>query len=659
MAYTYEQVIEALRNADAAGAEEDARRLAEIADSMRRQQNQPQSPQAPQATPQGSLVSQIPMEPGYVPTTAPQQAEPTITDRLTGLGEAALTLGTGAVGGTLGTAIGTGEGIVKSIQEGTFGTQQGVQTAEKAATERASQFTYQPRTEQGKEYTQAAGEFLSEALPPVLPMVGTSPQLASAATRQALTGSKNAGVSLSARLAALKEVPVIRKGSVGATSTPDVLRRTTVAEGMPVPFTGKSGLTAGQATRNFDQLKFEKEIAKQEMGRPIRERILNQTETLTQNFDAFIDNDFLGGEPLRSTGVAVSEGVLSPELLGRSVDKAVKNRAEAIKARIRSLYKQADEKGQTSSPVDMSPLSSFLNESVNFEGASPNISAVKREGIRLGILKEQDGKVVASAYPTISIKDAETLRQFTNRVTNWTDSQQSLFARKIVNSIDDATENAGGDLYKEARKLRHSYANEFQNQSLTKKLLGTKGGTDERQIAFEDVFDKIILSSSKEEMNKLRSTLLKSGDEGKQAWIDLKSATMNYIKEASLSTQRDERGNFTILPNKLSKTIKAMDDEGKLESLYGKKRAQQIRDLAEIASDIYTAPPGAINHSNTASAISVALDSLAGYTLSGLPAPFVTILREGNKYVKNKNVRKRIEKALEEQGQQSKSAQVM
>jgi len=658
MAYTYEQVISALRNADAAGDVEAAKRLAGIARGLRQQQ-----------TP--SAVSQIPMEPGYVPQQPQQQQpEPSLIEKVKGAGESALSMITGATGGALGTVVGTGEGIVKSVQEGTFGTQEGVKTAEKAAMERAGQFTYQPRTEQGKKYTQEAGEFLQDALPPVLPLVGTSPQLASAATRQAVTGAKqavqqgattakNAGVALSARVAALKDVPIIRRGSVGAASTPDALRRTTIAESMPVPFTGKSGLTAGQATRNFDQLKFEKEMAKQELGQPIRERILNQTETLNQNFDAFIDNDSLGGQATRATGVAVSEGVLAPELLGKAVDKAVKNRAEAIKTRIRNLYKQADEKGETSAPVDMSPLSSFLNESINYEGSSPNISAIKREGLRLGILKEQDGKVVASAYPAISIKDAEVLRKFANKVTNWSDPQQAMFAKQIVHAIDDATEGAGGNIYKEARKLRHSYANEFQNQSLTKKLLGTKRGTDERQIAFEDVFDKVILSSSKEEMNKLRSTLLKGGDEGKQAWIDLKTAAMDYIKESSLSTQRDERGNFTIVPSKLSKTIKALDAEGKLESLYGKKRAQQIRDLSELANDIYTAPPGAVNFSNTASALSVALDSFAGYSVSGLPAPFITMIREGSKYVKNRSVRKRIEKSLEEQGQQSKSAQVI
>jgi hypothetical protein len=80
--------------------------------------------------------------------------------------------------------------------------------------------------------------------------------------------------------------------------------------------------------------------------------------------------------------------------------------------------------------------------------------------------------------------------------------------------------------------------------------------------------------------------------------------------------------------------------------LYGKKQAQQIRDLGEIAIDIYTAPPGAINFSNTASALQVALDSVATFGLTGIPAPAVTALREASKYAKNRQVRMRVQQSL-------------
>ena len=90
-----------------------------------------------------------------------------------------------------------------------------------------------------------------------------------------------------------------------------------------------------------------------------------------------------------------------------------------------------------------------------------------------------------------------------------------------------------------------------------------------------------------------------------------------------------------------------MDRKGKLESLYGKRQAQTLRDLADISKDIYTAPPGAINFSNTASALQVALDSLATFGLTGIPAPVATTLKESAKYIKNRETRKRINAALE------------
>ena len=220
-------------------------------------------------------------------------------------------------------------------------------------------------------------------------------------------------------------------------------------------------------------------------------------------------------------------------------------------------------------------------------------------------------------------------------------------ARKINSAIDSATEEAGGQLYRDARKLRAQYADEFENVGLTAKLLGTKGKTSERQIALEDVFNKVVLMSPTDEMNKLRGSLLKAGGEGKQAWADLKSKGIEHIKQASLSSsQKDSTGNPLLSPDKLNRVINTLDNEGKLESLYGKKQAQTLRDLAELSSVIYTAPPGAINTSNTASALTVAMDSLAGFGVTGMPLPVVTTLREAGKYLKNRKLKARINEAL-------------
>jgi hypothetical protein len=594
---------------------------------------------------------------------APAPQPPSALDQLIGAGETALTLGTALTGGTLGTIVGTGKGLTQQILSGEFGTPEAVREIEKAAVEGAQALTYQPRGQAGQEMVQATGQFLGEVLPPVLPVIATptatvqaiksaSPILqataqrgtaaakqAAQATGQAIAKPVQAATTV-VREALGMETPATTtttggRVSVGAAATPADLQRVTTAE--QLGFVGPAGLTAGQRTRNFADLQFEKETAKLgEVGAPLRERVSNQTANLIQQFDAMVDRT----EPM----------LVDARDIGKAVDKAVVTKAEVSRRKVRNAYTKAEKDGSMLEPVTLNELATTAVDVQRFEGVAPNVAPIRKEAIRLGILTEDaDGNLIAQAKP---IGDTELLRQFTNEVTDWTDKRQSLMARKINSAIDTGTEGKGGESYKAARKLRQDFANEFENVGLTAKLLSTKRGTDERTIAFDDIFDKIIINAPLEEMNKVRKTLLTAGPEGKQAWNELKSNTIRYIINKSLSTaQRDERGQPLVSPDKLNSVIRSLDREGKLEGLYGKKQAQQIRDLGEIAIDIYTAPPGAINFSNTASALQVALDSVMTFGLTGIPAPAVTALREASKYLKNREVRNRVRQSLQPLGE--------
>jgi hypothetical protein len=594
---------------------------------------------------------------------APVPQTPSVIDKAIGAGETALTLGTAATSGTLGTIIGTAKGLTQQILSGEFGTPQAARAVEKAAAEGAQALTYQPRTEAGQEMVQATGQFLGEVLPPVIPQVAglnalgqatrqaapivqATGQRAALATQQAAKATGQAiAKPVQAATAVVRETLGIEtpttpsaagaRVSVGAAATPADLQRVTTAE--QLGFVGPAGLTAGQRTRNFADLQFEKETAKLgEAGAPLRERVSNQTANLIQQFDAMVDRT----EPM----------LADARDIGKAVDKAVVNKAEVQRRKIRDSYTKAREDGSMLEPVTLNELATTAADVQRFEGVAPNVAPIRKEAIRLGVLAEDaDGNLIAQAK---SIDDTELLRQFVNEATDWTNRRESLMARKINSAIDAGTEGKGGESYKAARKLRQNFANEFENVGLTAKLLSTKRGSDERVIAFDDVFDKIVINAPVEEMNKVRKTLLTAGPEGKQAWNELKANTIRYIINKSLSTaQRDERGQALVSPDKLNSVIRSLDREGKLESLYGKKQAQQIRDLGEIAIDIYTAPPGAINFSNTASALQVALDSVMTFGLTGIPAPAVTALREASKYVKNREVRNRVRQALKPLGE--------
>ena len=587
----------------------------------------------------------------YAAATTPGQPlpeEPGIGDAIVGAGETALALGSGAIGGSLGMIGGTLKGLAEQILSGQFSQGDINNLVQDEAMRGAEALTYSPRTQSGQEQTQAVGEALAP-LAAVAPMtaelgaIGRGAQaaapVAAAAARPVMAAAQRAAAPATQAIqrgaAAVREaVPSVRATapSVGAAATPEALRRTEIAAQLPVPFKDKSGLTSGQASRDYALLQFEKEAAKSpDVGAPLRERVENQTATMIQNFDALVDRL----EPVATTRRELGEGV----------SQALINRAEVKRRDIRKAYEDARKSGQMQEPITMDPLAVSMAELERFQGVSPNISAIRKEAVRLGALAEDEaGGLTPGRIP---IDDAELLRQFVNESTDWMDKRQATFAKRVTTAIDEATENQGGELYRAARKQRAQFANEFENAGLTAKLIGTKRGTNDRQIAIEDVFDKVIVSSKLDDMNQLRSTLLKSGKEGRQAWNDLKAAGIERIKNASLSpSQRDSAGNPLLSPHALAKVINQMDETGKLESLYGKKQAQTLRDLADIASVIYTAPPGAINTSNTASALQVALDSVGTFAVTGIPAPAATALKEAAKYIRDKKTKARINESL-------------
>ena len=109
-----------------------------------------------------------------------------LLDQLLGLGEAGLTLGTGAVAG----AVGMPYGLFKGITGGGYGTRQGVEQAQREAQAFMERNTYQPRTEAGQGLLQSLGKAMEESkLPPVLPeamLLASIPRAAAAAQAERL-----------------------------------------------------------------------------------------------------------------------------------------------------------------------------------------------------------------------------------------------------------------------------------------------------------------------------------------------------------------------------------------------------------------------------------------------------------------------------------------
>ena len=216
--------------------------------------------------------------------------------------------------------------------------------------------------------------------------------------------------------------------------------------------------------------------------------------------------------------------------------------------------------------------------------------------------------------------------------------------------IDDETATSGGSVYQRARKARARYAQNYENIGLVKQLLGTKRGSDDRGIALEDVLRRSVIapSASLDDVKQIRRLLQTAGDDGKQAWKELQGGTLRHIKDQALkSVATDQQGNRILSPSQLDRVINQLDQSGKLDFVFGKKGAEQLRVINDVAKTVATSPPGAVNASNTATVLAGIMD-LAVSSSTGVPAPIATSLKWLTDSLKDAKLKARVKKSLGE-----------
>jgi len=139
-----------------------------------------------------------------------------------------------------------------------------------------------------------------------------------------------------------------------------------------------------------------------------------------------------------------------------------------------------------------------------------------------------------------------------------------------------------------------------------------------------------------------------SGEGGKQAWKELQGGTLRHIRDEALkSVATDVEGNRIVSPAQLDRVMNNLDKTGKLDFTFGKRGAEQLRVLNDVAQTLLTAPPGSVNTSNTASVIAGLMDVAISGT-AGVPAPIMSSFRILTSSVKDARLKKRIKQALGE-----------
>jgi len=452
---------------------------------------------------------------------------------------------------------------------------------------------YQPRSGASQDVLQSIGSaFEASKLPPVLP-TGMIPSYARmvGATQPPVTQA----VQQVPRMADMlrKEQPTM--AGVGAAATPETVTRTQMASQLRVPVQ----LSKGQAERELGQQQFEIETPKisPELGKPLVEAQARRNDAILQNFDAFVD--------------ATGKQTFGLEQTGRVVVEALNKEAQKAKAKIGQTYKQAKEAGETEQPVSYAPLRTFIEEQ------TPTVRA--KIAPVLDVVNEQLSKNDPKNTGQISINAIEDIYTLINKMYE-PNTPNASYGRDLRNIINTLTEGQGGKLYQEARKMRQEYAQRFENIGAVDRLLSTKRNSSDRVVAFNDVFQKSIINGTLDDVKNLGYALKKSGNEGLQALGELRGQTIEYLKDrVTQSIDTDMFGNPVVSPAKFKSAVRELDQDGKLDYLFGKKGAQEIRDLMETTILVNAPLKGAANYSNTASAVIRGLDMINRSPIGAIP----------------------------------------
>ena len=587
-----------------------------------------------------------------------------LADLLIGAAETALTLGTAATGGLFGTVGGAITGAREEIKAGRFGTPAAARAISERAGAGAQQYTYMPRTEAGMEQVQAIGQ-VAGLLPPVLPgalptgMLSQSVrQAAPIVSATALRGAEAVRQGTGQVVAAAKKTPTIvreslgldvapttqtTRGSAGAAATPMGLQREQTAESLGVK------LTLGEKERDPSQLAFEKEAVKGPLGQPLITRAEQNNLSIMQRFDELLDET--GAEVAQKGDIAVT---------GNKLIDALSSGYAGAKAKTKAAYDKAKAQGELESPTSITSVADYLNQNAPEASVAPILKVAREKGISLGIFEQMDDGTLQAKPSTLA--DVELLRRSINKSIG-IDPTNKNFGRELKDVIDLSTEGLGGEAYKQARALRKQQAIKYEGRAIVANLLTKVRGRDDPKIEASEAFQKSILNSTPEEITFLRRVLFTSGKDGQQAFRELQGATIDYLrKEAVKSGRTDSQGRPVVDTGAVRKATEALDANGRLDIMLGKKGAQNIRDVNEVLSYINTVPPGTlINNSGTAAtlmenlrnnfAVGGAEMALTGF-FTGIPAPVLTSLRVGINQIKtnrqNAKLKARINQALNE-----------
>jgi hypothetical protein len=338
-------------------------------------------------------------------------------------------------------------------------------------------------------------------------------------------------------------------------------------------------MTRGQATRNLSQLTTEEGLQKSNAGAPLGDIMAQQDEALFANLETL------------KKDVAPKSKVDTPQKAGAPIQAALRRKMQTLQAEVSRKYAAASKAGETAAPVDLTPLEKWLEVPANKRNA--------------GFLKSAIEDYKKDASGSVSINNLEEIRKEAVANAMGPRSPASHYAGEAISIIDKILDDSGGSVYKEARAAHRAVKEEFDRQGAIRKMVGSKGATDDRAIALEDTLETTVVRGSNEDLLKVKKSLLEGGTEatrrrGEKAWGDLQAGAISLLRDKAGGKRHiegekgQEQFNSAVLD-----TLHDLDRDGKLSTLFGDHVAERVRLLSKTIADVRTKPSGRISGSDT------------------------------------------------------------
>ena len=551
--------------------------------------------------------------------------------------------------GAVTSILGPATGVVATLRSGKYGTPAGVRIGQEQSENLQKQLSPEIRTPQAQAVLGGMQQaFEASKIPPVvMPELAGFAPLALPSKTQAMQATKKiaeegaAVVGKKLGVGELQVQPLSKDqaqlqfqakqapaGSAGAAAVESATLKQAKANELLIPM--GDDYTRSQLTRNPADVRYESDTAKHPIfGVPFQEKYAIQNDKLRKNLQSEVDNT-------QAEFVGLPSADFGKTVISEPFGKYKSERYQQVS----DAYTAADAAGETAQPVSYNNITNFI------ESETKNRPTRKSENPLYALVEEEIKANDPNGTGQITIRQMEDIRKLINDEVDPQKKGSVRLGKKLKENIDKATENAGGDKYKEARSLNTKFNEDFEDIAVIRDINRNKKGLSDRVIPYEQLADKLVFKGPGSDLKSVLLTFEKMGPEGQQIIKELQGYTADKImQEATKNVQLDVNGKPYVSTAALNKIVNELEKNGKLEMLFGKKGAERYATLKDVTKELQTVPKDTTNPSGSAASIAaMLLESGVQFGVSGIPAPVIsgaTILK--NKY----DARKQLKKANE------------